>query len=444
MAIEDGIEEGMSASAIARRLGVSASTVTREVERNRTVRESKAKKVRPARKCGRYPECRRARSACAACRRTGRGSSCRLCKEAVCCDECPDFEPRACALRERWPYVCSCDKAQRASCDLPKARYSARRAQEAADARLGATREGPRIGAEAAAGLADEVRPMIESGLSAEAIWADAEARGEPYPVDARTFRGWVERGVVDVPRILLPRAVRWRRHAPRREPGRDRVDRTGRTFDDFMALPAAERARAVQGDTVEGFSWNVQRLASLEAPPLACQLFWLLPGGDPDDVVGMLDEVERGLGSPGAFGAALGVLLVDRGREFDDWEGMERSCLEPGARRCRVFYCDPQSSHQKGSCERAHAELRRILPKSATDFDALRPADAALVCSHLASYPRPQLGFSTPFQASQGHPFASLFGVFGVEEVPFRDVMLRPDLVPHAKCPKGARGPRP
>lgn len=52
--IEEGIEAGLSASAIARRLEVSPSTVTREVKANRHGRPSRAKAVRPARKCANY------------------------------------------------------------------------------------------------------------------------------------------------------------------------------------------------------------------------------------------------------------------------------------------------------------------------------------------------------------------------------------------------------
>ena len=58
-----------------------------------------------------------------------------------------------------------------------------------------------------------------------------------------------------------------------------------------------------------------------------------------------------------------MGVLLTDRGSEFSDPLAIERSCLEPGKRRCRVFYCDPLAPGQKGACERNHSELRRILP---------------------------------------------------------------------------------
>ena len=75
-----------------------------------------------------------------------------------------------------------------------------------------------------------------------------------------------------------------------------------------------------------------------------------------------------------------MGVLLTDRGSEFSDPLAIERSCLEPGKRRCRVFYCDPLAPGQKGACERNHVEIRKLLPKGAgIRFDRLAPADLAL-----------------------------------------------------------------
>ena len=70
--IEEGIEAGLSASAIARRLEVSPSTVTREVKANRHGRPSRAKAVRPARKCANYDGCRRFRDVCGSCSQEGR------------------------------------------------------------------------------------------------------------------------------------------------------------------------------------------------------------------------------------------------------------------------------------------------------------------------------------------------------------------------------------
>ena len=37
---------------------------------------------------------------------------------------------------------------------------------------------------------------------------------------------------------------------------------------------------------------------------------------------------------------------------------------METGERRTKIFYCNPPSSFEKGSCEVNHELLRRILPK--------------------------------------------------------------------------------
>lgn len=43
-----------------------------------------------------------------------------------------------------------------------------------------------------------------------------------------------------------------------------------------------------------------------------------------------------------------FGAILADCGIEFCDFEAIERRCLS-NARRCRIYYCDPQRSGQKG-----------------------------------------------------------------------------------------------
>ena len=122
-------------------------------------------------------------------------------------------------------------------------------------------------------------------------------------------------------------------------------------------------------------------------------QLYLLKGHGRASETVECLDAIERATGSCEAFERVFGILLVDRGTEFDDWAGMEGSCLEPGRRRCRVFYCDATESNQKSACERNHEQLRRILPKGRTHMDELSAGDVALVCSHVNSYPLTSLG---------------------------------------------------
>lgn len=426
-AIEEGIAARSSASLIARRLDVSPSTITREVRANRWSRESKSKRVRSSRKCANFDDCRHKRDICKSCAQTGCRKACKLCGIVACCEQCPDFAPRECGRLLRWPYVCACEGAERAKCALPKWRYDARRAQDAADARKIECREGISITEEELRALLEAVLPLLKKGLSPEAIWM---ANGDAFPVGVRTFYSWMERGVVDVPAILLPRKVRCR---PRKKKRARAIARPGREYSDFLALPLSEQALVVEADSVIGYAANAARILSVHFVRLAFQAYLRLPGPGSAPVVEALDALERAMGSPEAFSAAMGTILLDRGEEFSDFEGMERSCLVDGATRCRVFYCDPLSPGQKGSCERNHAELRRILPKGRSDFDLLSERDLAAVASHINSYPRKSLGGKRPIDAAKAMLPEGFVDLLGITEVPLEEVVLRPSLMRHA-----------
>lgn len=427
--IEEGIEAGLSASGIARRLGVSPSTVTREVKANRYGRPCKSKSVRPARKCANYIDCRHSKDVCHDCLQSGRRRSCKLCKLAACADLCPDFSPRICEMLDRWPYLCRCDKERRVRCDLPKYRYDARKAQDSSEERLARSRSGISISEDELASMLDSIMPLIKNGLSPEAVWLGFE--GE-LPVSVRTFYSWMEAGIVDVPAIYLPRKVRCR---PRKKHvGQDRrIAFKGREYKDFCALPLGEQAQAVEMDSVEGFEANTARILSLHFIASSFQFYLHLADAAARSVIDGLDMLERALGAPEAFMAVLGLILTDRGREFEDFEAIERSCLDPGKRRCRVYYCDPMSPGQKGACERNHAELRRILPKGRSDFDALTCRDLSIAASHVNSYPRDSLRGKCPIDVAQAILPAGFLDLLGITKIPIGEVVLRPSLLAHA-----------
>lgn len=428
--VEDGIRDGLSAREIARRLKVSPTTVTREVLANRTVRPPKRKDMTASKRCARYADCQRSGDACASCVSWKRTLTCRRCHAAKCFESCDEFELRMCEKTQSWPYVCTCYTLDRDGCFLPKCRYVASEADAASRARRADPRRGISVDAAELARMLGIIRPLVRQGQSLEAIWM---AHGGELPVTVRTFYNYIEAGVVDIASLELPRKVRYKkRRKADPEPARDRIDRTGRRYEDFLALADDERLGAVQVDTVVGHVRNSKRILSIHFPRFIFQLYLLLSDGGPGAVVSALDAVEIGLGSREAFAALLGVLLLDRGVEFDDYRGMERSVLEPGKRRCRVYYCDAMSPSQKPNCERNHEELRRILPKGRSDFDLLSTWDVAVACSHVNSYPRKALGGACPLSvASQVLPEGFL-DAFGIERVGTDDVVLRPSLMPH------------
>ena len=79
--------------------------------------------------------------------------------------------------------------------------------------------------------------------------------------------------------------------------------------------------------------------------------------------------------------------------------------------------------------------ELRRILPKGRTDFDALTAQDMARIMSHVNSYRRKSIDWFAPIDMARAVLPADLLDGLGVERIEPRDVNLTPGLVPHAQA---------
>ena len=429
--IEEGLFESRSARWIATRIGVSASTVTREVSANRTVRVPDRKGDKASAGCLNRGTCERRGTACKGCK----SSLCRCkdCKTRRCTESCPDFELRVCPETERWPYVCRPKCAKRGNCTMPKCSYRAVEAQASYEERLASSRAGADLTPEELRELDELVTRLAGQGHSFEAIVAEKDPG-----VCARTLYRYQEQGLINVPAASMPEKARRKPRVKKRDrksdkPAKTRVDRTGRTYDDFRALPLEDIVRAVQCDSVCGFAGNRHDILSMMHVPSKFQLYVLKEHGLSGEVPRVLDAIEAALGSPEAFEAVFGILLCDRGTEFDDWEAMESSSLVEGAKRCTVYYCDTMNSNQKSECERNHRQLRRILPKGRTNMDMLTADDVALCCSHVNSYHLKDLGGSTPFDRIGDAMPECVLDLFGVTRIDADDVVLLPSLVPHA-----------
>lgn len=432
--IEEGIRNRDSARTIAKRIDVSPSTVTREAKAHRTVKERKLSKSESASaRCARRQERQASGTACKKC--PAKLTACKRCKTRPCILACPDYEPKMCAITQKWPYVCLEGCPKRGWCAYPKCSYDAGDAHAAYRETLSASRSGICLSQSELDAMNAIVVPLSKQGRSFEAIWA---THARELPVCVRSAYNYQAKGEVGLASLDMPRKARL---LPRRKPSaekdaeapRERVDRSGRTWADFSALSLAERALVVQGDSVEGCRGNATDVLSLHVVARAFQFYLKKRRANPAAVVAGLDAIERALGSPEAFEEVFGILLLDRGVEFDDWAGMERSCLVEGARRTRAFYCDPMDSNQKARAERNHEQLKRILPKGRSDFDKLSVWDAAACASHASSYPLARASGKCPFEVAEGLIPKALLDELGYERVRPDEVVLKPYLMAHA-----------
>ncbi len=411
--IENYVIEGRTLAYMASEIGVDATSISRELKRNRRcdgARADPSSRNRCAHRracsvrhlCG--PGCTRKCSACA-----------RMCADG----RCPRYEKEVCPRTHRAPWVCNgCGK--RPTCPLERFTYSAKVAQAKADSRLSETREGLDMTGHEMAFLAKAVKEGLAKGQSVHHVFASRD----DLPCSERSFYRHVENEAIDVRKMDLRKKVKYRKRS-RRAPGRHETGfYAGRTYADYMELGAGERANAVQMDCVMGAEGDEQCILTLHFVTLRFQIYILLARHDSASVVAALDWLELLCGER-AFRRLFGLVLADRGSEFDDMGGIEKGG------RCSVYYADPRRPDQKGGCEKNHVELRKIVPKG-TSIDALG-LDAWLVagiCSHANSSLRLAIGDASPMALAKTALPASLLDGLGLELIPPEEVETRPELV--------------
>jgi hypothetical protein len=114
---------------------------------------------------------------------------------------------------------------------------------------------------------------------------------------------------------------------------------------------------------------------------------------------------------------------------EFDDIAGIEKGG------RCSVYYTDPQRPDQKGACEKAHVELRKVIGKGASiDGLELEAWLVAGICSHVNSSMRLSIGDASPMALAKAALPASLLEGLGLELIPPDEVETRPELIGRLK----------
>lgn len=97
-------------------------------------------------------------------------------------------------------------------------------------------------------------------------------------------------------------------------------------------------------------------------------------------------------------YGLFFNVFLTDNGNEFSLLADLEFD-PDTGEHNCKVFYCDPYSSFQKGGCERNH-ELFRYIHKKGTTLDFITQPELNEAFSHINSLKRKSLQGKSPRDA--------------------------------------------
>lgn len=345
---------------------------------------------------------------------------------------------RVCPKLLSWPYCCNGCRYRRYHCSMRwRCEYLAPSAQAFADEDQVEPRRGVDMDMEHFEAAVSLIRHDLARGLSPQQI---ADARAGRVGVSGSTIYRWVDEGYGGMSNAELRRKVGYK---PRRKTKEKKATHHGpeRSHQAFLALPEEERSRACEMDTVVGRPGDSQCLLTLLSRACKVQLPLLMPSRTKAETVAALDEVERAIGLE-AFRRMFDPILTDNGGEFEDAGGIERSCTREGERRCRVFYCDPMQSQQKGACERNHVEIRKMLPKGrGISFDDLDEVDARFVGSNVNSEPRPSLMGLSPLamlRAAEPAVAQALADKLGICELPYDQLDLTLAAVNRERAQRG------
>ncbi len=142
--------------------------------------------------------------------------------------------------------------------------------------------------------------------------------------------------------------------------------------------------------------------------------------------VIEIFDTLSEKLGVQ-TFQELFPVILTDNGTEFQFPKRLE--CDKNGEIRTKIYYCNPNSSWQKGMIEKNHEYIRYIIPKGQSP-DLYSQKEATLLMNNINSEARDSLNGCTPFRLSLMLLNGKLHKLLGLVEIPPDEVTLQPSLL--------------
>ena len=359
--IQEGLENQLSRTEIARNINKDISTVAKEIKNRR-----KLKPRNPFNNpitCTKFKECR------------------------ICHGKCSEYEEIKCLRRDRKVGVCNlCPKIS--NCRLDKYFYYAKQAHEDYLYTLKDSREGVNLTTKEMLNIVDIIKPLLKKGQSVYQI-------------------------LENHPEIKVCSKVSMRKRKKlkkRKEP----VNYEGRKYKDYLEfIQKNPTIPTTQMDTV----YNQQ-----EGPYIQTFIFqntgfmigFLHTEKTSESMASTLDNLQEILEDD--YFKLFSLLLTDRGTEFEKYELFEVN-TETGEIRTNIFYCDPQTPSQKPHVENNHNYVRDIIPNGKS-LKNLTQEDLNLMFSHINSAPRKSLNGRTPYET-----FEFLYGNEILEKLNIRKI---------------------
>lgn len=372
--IQLGLERGETLKAIGQSILKDPTTVSKEVKRNRLVRDSTSKNL-------------------------------------------------PCPLLDKAPFVCNGCPKRRQNCGYKKIFYLAKQAQKQYEQTLVESREGTPLNSKTFWDMDKVISDGVKKGQHIYHI-----LKTHNLDVSSSTVYRHIRKGYLSIAPIDLARAVKFKERRKSKLPSIPKEAKKGRSYEDFQNyLKLNQLDSWLEMDTVLGrmggkvlLTFNLSfcnfifaRLLDNKTALEVTKHFY--------DIKNTLHQADKD------FFQLFPVILTDNGGEFARVDDIEMDVRGES----KLFFCDPNRSDQKGRIEKNHTLIRDILPKG-TSFDNLTQEDINLVCSHVNSVKRAALNGKSAYEL-----FAFTYGeeipkLLGISKIPAEDVCQSSTLLQH------------
>ena len=372
--VQLGLERGETFKAIAQLILKDPTTVSKEVKRNKQIRDSTSNNL-------------------------------------------------PCPLLDKAPFVCNGCPKRRQNCGYQKVFYLAKQAQKQYEQTLVEAREGTPLNSQTFWDMDKIISEGVKKGQHIYHI-----LKTHNLDVSSSTVYRHIRKGYLSIAPIDLTRAVKFKERRTSNLPSIPKEAKKGRSYEDFQNYLALNQLNSwLEMDTVMGRTGGKVLLTFNLS---FCNFIFarLLENKTALEVTKHLYDIKNTLYEADKdFFQLFPVILTDNGGEFARVKDIEMDIRG----EIKLFFCDPNRSDQKGRIEKNHTLIRDILPKG-TSFDNLTQEDINLVCSHVNSVKRAALNGKSAYEL-----FAFTYGeeipkLLGISKIPAEDVCQSSKLLQH------------
>lgn len=322
------------------------------------------------------------------------------------------------------PFACNgCERRSRGSCIFPRHLYIAKNAQREYETLLKESRTGIPLCKKSFY----EMEKIVSSAvLNGQHIYHILQTN--QLPLSTATVYRHIQKGYYTISPLDLPRAVKFK---PRHSKASQFVPawvKKGRRYEDYLAyIENHPGVPTVQFDTVIG-KIGGKTIMTILFVDCDFMVGILLENKTAPEAASKISALKAELEKKGfPFSSIIPVILTDNGGEFSSVSAFENEAS--GNQETAMFFCDPNASYQKPHIEKNHTLFRDIVP-SGSSFDFFTQDTVNLIFSHVNSVKRRQFNGKSAYDLFTFTYSVALASALGVAYIPADQVIQSPLLL--------------